>query len=193
MARRGAPRSGNAFGMGRHLEQLDLGLDLLPAPSVEQLLTTWTANGKPARRQRSDLESVTPGVQFALYGRVSTLEYQDPESSLGWQRDSALDVIADRGRIVAEFFDVGHSRTLPWAHRRQAARLPEALTDPARGFDAITVGESERAFTGTQLLHLAPVFLTHGVHVATRTRRARRPDRSRPPGAGHGLGKAVPP
>jgi hypothetical protein len=46
-----------------------------------------------------------------LYGRVSTLEYQGPESSLGWQRDSALDVIADRGRIVAEFFDVGYSRT----------------------------------------------------------------------------------
>jgi hypothetical protein len=104
-------------------------------------------------------------VRFAFYGRVSTLEYQDPESSLGWQRDSALDMIADRGRIVAEFFDVGYSRTVPWARRRQAARLLEAVTNPRRGFDAIIVGESERAFTGTQLLHLAQVFLAHGVQV----------------------------
>ena len=93
-------------------------------------------------------------MRFAFYGRVSTLEYQDPESSLGWQRDSALDVIADRGRIVAEFFDVDYSRTVPWARRRQAARLLEAVTNPRREFDAIIVGESERAFTGTQLLHL---------------------------------------
>jgi DNA invertase Pin-like site-specific DNA recombinase len=104
-------------------------------------------------------------VRFALYGRVSTVEYQDAESSLGWQRDSATDVIAGRGRIVAEFFDVGYSRTVPCARRRQAARLLEAVTNPARGFDAVIVGESERAFTGTQLLHLAQVFLAHGVQV----------------------------
>jgi hypothetical protein len=75
------------------------------------------------------------------------------------------DVIAERGRIVAEFFDVGCSRRLPWARRPQAARLLAALADPHRGFDAIIVGESERAFTGTQLLHLAPIFLAHGVQV----------------------------
>jgi site-specific DNA recombinase len=74
-------------------------------------------------------------------------------------------VIADRGQIVAEFFDVGHSRTVPWARRRRAAHLLEAVADPDRGFDAIIVGESERAFTGTQLLHLAPIFLAHGVQV----------------------------
>jgi len=104
-------------------------------------------------------------VRFAFYGRVSTVEYQDAGSSLGWQRDSASEVIAGRGRIVAEFFDVGCSRRVPWARRSEAARLLEAVTDPDRGFDAIIVGEAERAFTGTQLLHLAPVFLAHGVQV----------------------------
>ncbi len=100
-----------------------------------------------------------------MYGRVSTVEYQHCESSLGWQRDSATDVFVDRGRIVAEFFDVGYSRTVPWARRPQAARLLQAVASPHRGFDAIIVGESERAFTGTQLLHLAPIFLAHHVQV----------------------------
>jgi site-specific DNA recombinase len=105
------------------------------------------------------------GVRFAFYGRVSTVEYQDAESSLGWQRDSAGEVIAGRGRIVAEFFDVGCSRTVPWTRRPEAARLLEAVTDPERAFDAIIVGEAERAFTGTQLLGLAPVLVAHGVQV----------------------------
>jgi len=104
-------------------------------------------------------------VRFALYERVSTLEYQDAGSSLGWQRDSAIDVIADRGRIVVEFFDVGYSLRVPWARRRQAARLLRAVTSPGWGFDANIVGESEQAFTGTQLRDLAPVFLAPGVQV----------------------------
>jgi site-specific DNA recombinase len=66
---------------------------------------------------------------------------------------------------VAEFFDIGCSRRVPWARRQQAARLLEAVASPDRRFDAIIVGESERAFTGTQLLRLAPLFLAHGVQV----------------------------
>ena len=155
--------------MGILLEQLDLGFDLLPGPgrppTADRRVTVWAAHQVCPRRRSSGRGRAAGGVRFAFYGRVSTVEYQDPESSLGWQRDSALDVIADRGRIVVEFFDVGYSRTVPWARRRQAARLLEAVASPRRGFDAIIVGESERAFTGTQLLHLAQVFLAHGVQV----------------------------
>jgi site-specific DNA recombinase len=159
--------------MGRHLEQLDLGLDLTtdlapplgPSPRNNRELATWASGGQRSPRRSCGRDRAGAGVRFALYGRVSTLEYQDPESSLGWQRDSALDVIADRGRIVAEFFDVGYSRTVPWVRRRHAARLLEAVASPGRGFDAIIVGESERAFTDTQLRDLAPVFLAHGVQV----------------------------
>jgi DNA invertase Pin-like site-specific DNA recombinase len=159
--------------MGRHLQQLDLGLDITPSlaggidlsPSDDRWLTTWAARGERSRRRSSGRGRPEGEVWFAFYGRVSTVEYQDAESSLGWQRDSASDVIAGRGRIVAEFFDVGYSRTVPWTHRRQAARLLEVVTNPDRGLDAIIVGESERAFTGTQLLGLAPVFLAHQVQV----------------------------
>lgn len=55
-----------------------------------------------------------------------------------------------RGRIVAEFFDVGTSRSLPWPRWPQAAALLAAAQDPERGFDAIVVGEFERAFAGGQ-------------------------------------------
>ncbi len=159
--------------MGVLLEQLDLGLDLTPGlapprgPSLgsNRQLTDWVSGSQRSPRRSCGRGRAGAGVRFAFYGRVSTLEYQDPVSSLGWQRDSAIDVIADRGRIVTEFFDVGYSRTVPWARRRQAARLLEAVTNPGREFDAIIVGESERAFTGTQLLHLAQVFLAHGVQV----------------------------
>ena len=50
---------------------------------------------------------------------------------------------------MAEFFDVGWSRVLPWARRPQATALLAALADPDRGFDAIVVGEYERAFYGS--------------------------------------------
>jgi hypothetical protein len=62
------------------------------------------------------------GVRFAFYGRISTVEYQDPVSSRAWQIEAAGRVVAGQGRIVAEFFDSGTSRSLPWA-RRQALLL----------------------------------------------------------------------
>jgi site-specific DNA recombinase len=155
--------------MGMQLEQLELGLDLLPTPghlpAVDRQVPVWAARPQRPPRRCSYRGRAGAGVRFALYGRTSTVEFQHGESSLGWQRDSAIDVIADRGQIVAEFFDVGYSRRVPWARRRQAARLLQAVVRPDREFDAIIVGESERAFTGTQLLQLAPAFLAHGVQV----------------------------
>jgi recombinase-like zinc beta ribbon protein len=70
---------------------------------------------------------------------------------MGWQRDSALDLIGSVGRIVVEYFDVGCSRRLAWTDRPQARRLLEALARPDREFDAIVVGEAERAFCAGQL------------------------------------------
>jgi site-specific DNA recombinase len=159
--------------MGSHLQELDLGLNLTldsgphpePSPRGNRQLTTLAARGRRSRRGPSGRDRAGGGVRFAFYGRVSTVEYQDAGTSLGWQRDSAGEVIAGHGRIVAELFDVGYSRTVPWTKRPQAARLLEAVTDPDRGFDAIIVGESERAFTGTQLLRLAPVLVAHAVQV----------------------------
>ncbi|BCB83125.1 hypothetical protein Psuf_004380 [Phytohabitans suffuscus] len=86
-------------------------------------------------------------------------------SSCAWQREAARDLISGRGSIVTEFFDVGCSRRRPWQDRRQAAALLAALADPNRGLDAVVVGEYERAFSGDQLLNLAPLFDTHGVQL----------------------------
>ena len=44
-----------------------------------------------------------------------------------------------------------------------------AAADPERGFDAIVVGEYERAFHGDQLANLAPVRAAHGVQVSHTT------------------------
>ncbi|MGR6999343.1 hypothetical protein ACU686_16315 [Yinghuangia aomiensis] len=49
--------------------------------------------------------------------------------------------------------------------RPEAAALLAALADPDRGFDAITIGSSERAFSGQQFAPMAPVFEHYGVPV----------------------------
>ena len=45
---------------------------------------------------------------------------------------------------------------LPWPRRPQAAPLVAALADPGRGWDAIVIGEYERAFYGGQYASMAP-------------------------------------
>lgn len=105
------------------------------------------------------------GVRFAFYGRTSTLEHQDPVSSSRWQREAADVVIGGHGRVVVEHFDAGSSRRRGWLHRPRAAALLAALPDPERGFDAVVVGEYERAFSGDQLTRLLPLFERHGVGV----------------------------
>ncbi|GLL03773.1 putative recombinase [Dactylosporangium matsuzakiense] len=108
---------------------------------------------------------VIGGLRFAFYGRVSTADFQERDSSRRWQRDVAEDLIGDRGRVVAEFFDIDQSRRLPWRDRPQAAALLEAVADPDRGFDAVVVGEYERAFCGDQILAVLPLFEAHGVRL----------------------------
>jgi DNA invertase Pin-like site-specific DNA recombinase len=109
---------------------------------------------------------VEPGhalLRFAFYGRVSTEDWQDPESSRARQLQQAVMLTAGHGIIVAEFFDSGESRVLPWARRRQAAALVAQLADPDRGWDAIVIGEYERAFYGSQYASMAPLFEHYGV------------------------------
>ncbi|MGO8892231.1 MAG: recombinase family protein [Streptosporangiaceae bacterium] len=67
--------------------------------------------------------------------------------------------------IVAEFFDVGQSRTVAWGRRPEAAALVAQLADPGRGWDAIVVGEYERAFCGSQYAAMAPLFEHYGVQL----------------------------
>jgi len=64
---------------------------------------------------------------------------------------------------VAEYFDIGQSRSLPWKRRPRAAQLLADLADPGRGFDAVVIGEPQRAFYGNQYSLVMPVFAHYGV------------------------------
>nr|WP_268248664.1 recombinase family protein [Streptomyces brasiliensis] len=105
------------------------------------------------------------GLRFAFYGRMSTEDHQDPATSKAWQLMGAQALVSGHGRIVAEFFDTGHSRTVPWARRPEAAALLVAMADPEREFDAVVIGSSERAFYGNQFASMAPLFEHYGVQV----------------------------
>jgi DNA invertase Pin-like site-specific DNA recombinase len=104
-------------------------------------------------------------LRFAFYGRVSTEDWQDPVSSRARQREQAGALVRGHGVIVAEFFDEGHSREVAWGRRPQAAALIAALTGPGRGWDAIVIGEYERAFYGSQYALMAPLFEHYGVQL----------------------------
>jgi DNA invertase Pin-like site-specific DNA recombinase len=96
---------------------------------------------------------------------VSTEDHQDRVTSLARQRERAAALVAGHGRIVAEFFDIGQSRTLAWVRRPQAAALVAALVDPDRGWDAIVIGEYERALYGGQYSSMAPRLEHYGVQL----------------------------
>jgi len=105
-------------------------------------------------------------VRFAFYGRCGTTRLEDPASSHAWQLSRARSLIEPHGgKIVAEFFDVDHSRSLPWKRRPQAAALLESFKDPERGFDAVVIGEPARAFYGNQFGLTFPLFTHYGIQL----------------------------
>lgn len=105
----------------------------------------------------------TPG-RFAFYGRVSTEDQQDPEASRNWQKTRANGLIEPLGgTIVTDYFDIGMSRSIPWQRRTHATALLDALANPARGFDAVVIGEPQRAFYDNQYSLTMPLFTHYGV------------------------------
>ena len=103
-------------------------------------------------------------IRFGFYGRVSTEDQQDPESSRGWQLTRSRTLIEPRGGvIVAEFFDIDKSRSIPWQRRPHATALLAELKNPDRGFDAVVIGEPHRAFYGNQYGLTFPLFEHYGV------------------------------
>jgi site-specific DNA recombinase len=104
-------------------------------------------------------------LRFAFYGRVSTEDWQDPSSSQARQREQARALVQGYGAIAAEFFDVGESRTVAWGRRPQAAEMVAQLPDADRGWEAIVIGEYERAFYGSQYAAMAPLFEHYGVQL----------------------------
>ena len=98
-------------------------------------------------------------MRFAFYGRVSTEDQQDPQASKAWQLSRARSLIEPTGgEIVAEFFDIGQSRSLPWKRRPESLRLLDTIKSPARDFDAATV-LGERVGVPEEELEIARVGL----------------------------------
>lgn len=104
-------------------------------------------------------------MRFAFYGRVSTEDQQDPASSKQWQLARSTALIEPAGVVVAEYFDIGQSRSLPWKRRPESARLLADLRNPDRRFDAVVIGEPARAFYGQQFGLTFPVFIHYGVEL----------------------------
>jgi len=115
------------------------------------------------RRRRQPVRN--HGLRFAFYGRMSTVEFQDRATSLGWQREVAEETIRERGVIVAEYFDEGCSRRLPWRQRPAAAQLMAAAENRNRSFDAVVIGEYERAFYGDQFNAVLTTLREQGIQL----------------------------
>ncbi|GAB3441284.1 recombinase family protein [Actinophytocola sediminis] len=102
--------------------------------------------------------------QLAFFGRCSTEDNQDPTTSRAWQIANARNVVEPRGgEIIAEFFDIGYSRSVPWERRPESAELLAALKRPDRGWSGVVVGEGTRCWYGNQFSLIAPKFAAYGV------------------------------
>jgi hypothetical protein len=77
----------------------------------------------------------------------------------------AEETIRGHGVIVAEYFDEGCSRRLPWRQRPAAAQLMSAAEHPNRSFDAVVIGEYERAFYGDQFNAVLTALQEQGVQL----------------------------
>jgi site-specific DNA recombinase len=96
--------------------------------------------------------------------RRGTRDQQDPESSRSWQLTPSRALIEARdGAIVAVYFDVDKSRSIPWQRRPRATALLAELKNPNREFDAVVIGEPYRAFYGNQYGLTFPIFEHYGV------------------------------
>jgi DNA invertase Pin-like site-specific DNA recombinase len=101
---------------------------------------------------------------MAFYGRCSTEDNQDPETSLAWQLGNARKFIEPLGGTIdAQYFDIGQSRSVPWERRTQAGQLLSALKDSNRGWSAVVVGEGTRCWFGNQFSLIAPRFDAYNV------------------------------
>jgi len=97
-------------------------------------------------------------------GRVSTEDYQDPVTSRARQRDQAGALVAGRGRSWRSSSISGKAGC--W--RGHAARRPPLSSLrwlPRPDWDAVVIGEYERAFCGSQYASMAPLFEHYGIQL----------------------------
>ena len=102
----------------------------------------------------------------ALYARVSTEDRQSPEDSIAWQRSVATALIGPHGGPSSSSTSMSaYPASLPWSRRPEASRLLQDCARQDRAFDALVIGEPQRAFAGTQYGLTAPILWHHGVEL----------------------------
>ena len=109
-----------------------------------------------------------PELDYALLARTSTEDNQSPEESLKWQEHRGGLVIRDTGRIAVVFHDKGLSRSIPWKRRPEAQALLNEMRHPRplRRFDAVVIGEPQRAFGDQlQIASIVPIFVHLGIQL----------------------------
>ena len=90
-------------------------------PPVASIAGAETGRAAGRRRGRRGRFGCWPG---GVYGCCSTEDNQDPETSHGWQVSNARKFVEPLGgSVVAEFFDVGQSRSVPWERRDEGSQL----------------------------------------------------------------------
>src|SRR5437764_12404556 len=95
---------------------------------------------------------------FAAYLRTSTEDNQSPEDSRRWQLALTEQLIGPvGGQVVAVYHDIDVSRSVPWSRRPEASRLLLDAADQSRAWDALVIGEPQRAFSGAQFQPAIPV------------------------------------
>ncbi len=116
-------------------------------------LAEWAERSALRRAGRLTAGGPVPGrLRFVFYGRVSTEDWQDPVTSRARQREQAEALVRGHGKIVAERFDVGQSRTVAWARRPQSAALIAQLADPDRAGTRSWSGSMSVPFTAASTL-----------------------------------------
>jgi site-specific DNA recombinase len=134
------------------------------APGGGDALAVWAE--RTGRRQAAHRCGV---LRFAFYwagvDRGSSGSGYVACAATGAGRCAGGRARSDRGRVLRYRAE---PRTLAWPRRPQTASLVAALADPGRGWDAIMIGEYERAFYGGQYSAMAPLFEHYGVQLWTR-------------------------
>ena len=139
-------------------------MDTASEPLATDLLSDWMMRKRRVTPPSGPPDG-GPDLRFAFYGRMSTVEYQDRASSQAWQLEAADQLVAGHGAVLAEFFDEGCSRRLPWSSRPAAAALLAEVSTSVRRFDAVVVGEYERAFSGDQFSRVMALLERAGVQM----------------------------
>ncbi|MBO2451656.1 hypothetical protein J4573_31515 [Actinomadura barringtoniae] len=86
-------------------------------------------------------------LRFAFYGGGRAYSLTSAHTPYERQRRCALALIEPHGgQIVAEYFDLGATRTVPWHRRPQMRALLEALKTNPGQIDAVVIGRPAPVF-----------------------------------------------